>query len=120
MGSTVTVTVLFTDWVDSTALASRLGPEAADELRQTHYALLRSAVAAADGTEVKSTGDGVMVVFDSVSAALECAVAMQQAIDRHNRGAKDPLAVRVGVSHGDAELGDDGDYYGTSVVEAAR
>jgi class 3 adenylate cyclase len=83
MGSTVTVTVLFTDWVDSTALASRLGADTAEELRQTHYALLRSAAAAAEGTEIKSTGDGVMVVFESVSAALECSVAMQQAFDRH-------------------------------------
>jgi class 3 adenylate cyclase/tetratricopeptide (TPR) repeat protein len=120
MGSTVTVTVLFTDWVDSTALASRLGADTAEELRQTHYALLRSAAAAAEGTEIKSTGDGVMVVFESVSAALECSVAMQQAFDRHNRGAKEPLAVRIGLSHGDAELGDDGDYYGPQVVEAAR
>jgi class 3 adenylate cyclase/tetratricopeptide (TPR) repeat protein len=120
MSSTVTVTVLFTDWVDSTAMASRLGVEAGEELRQTHYALLRSAVAAAEGNEIKSTGDGVMVAFGSVSAALECAVAMQQAINRHNRTAPEALAVRVGVSHGEAELGDDGDYYGSSVVEAAR
>jgi class 3 adenylate cyclase/tetratricopeptide (TPR) repeat protein len=120
MRSTVTVTILFTDWVDSTALASQLGPEAAEELRQTHYALLRAEVATAEGTEIKSTGDGVMVAFGSVSAALDCAVAMQQAIDRHNRAAKEPLAVRIGVSHGDAELGDDGDYYGPQVVEAAR
>jgi class 3 adenylate cyclase/tetratricopeptide (TPR) repeat protein len=120
MGSTVTVTVLFTDWVDSTALASRLGPDASEQLRQTHYTLLRSAVADAGGNEIKSTGDGVMVAFGSVTAALDCAVAMQQAIDRHNRTAREPLAVRVGVSHGEAELGDDGDYYGTSVVEGAR
>jgi class 3 adenylate cyclase len=75
MGSTVTVTVLFTDWVDSTALASRLGPDASEQLRQTHYTLLRSAVADAGGNEIKSTGDGVMVAFGSVTDALDCAVA---------------------------------------------
>jgi class 3 adenylate cyclase/tetratricopeptide (TPR) repeat protein len=120
MGSTVTVTVLFTDWVESTALASRLGPEAAESLRQTHYALLRAAVAATGGNEVKSTGDGIMVAFASVTAALDCAVSMQQAIERHNRAAAEPIDVRIGMSHGEAELGDDGDYYGNSIVEAAR
>ena len=38
-----------------------------------------------NGTEVKNLGDGLMVVFASTSAALSCAVAMQQCIDRDNR-----------------------------------
>ena len=63
MGSAVTVSTMFTDLVDSTAAAARLGPEAAEELRRDHFALLRSAVSATGGTEVKGTGDGLMVVF---------------------------------------------------------
>jgi class 3 adenylate cyclase len=119
MASSVTLTTMFTDLVDSTAVSTRLGPEAAEGLRQTHYGLLRSAVAATGGSEVKSTGDGLMVVFSSVSAALGCAVQIQQAVDRYNRGASDTLAVRIGVSHGETEAAE-GDYYGPSVVEAAR
>ena len=69
---------------------------------------------------MKSLGDGVMVVFTSLSRALACAVAMQQAIDRHNRRGEDaPLSVRIGISTGEATE-DDGDYYGDCVVEAAR
>src|SRR6516225_11222982 len=110
---------MFTDLVDSTAAAARLGPEAAEELRRDHFALLRSAVSATGGTEVKGTGDGLMVVFPSATAAVACAVAMQQALERRNRAAREPLLVRIGVSVGEAEPAD-GDYYGESVVEAAR
>ncbi|HEV2309664.1 MAG TPA: adenylate/guanylate cyclase domain-containing protein, partial [Acidimicrobiia bacterium] len=119
MPATVTVSTLFTDLVDSTAVASRLGPEATEALRREHYALLRAATAASGGTEVKSTGDGLMVVFPSPSAAVDCAVAMQQALERFNRDAPEPLRVRIGVSIGEAEQAED-DYYGQSVVEAAR
>jgi len=119
MAATVTVATLFTDLVDSTALASRLGPEETEALRREHFALLRAATTAAGGTEVKSTGDGLMVVFPSASAAVDCAVAMQQALDRRNRDATEPLPVRMGISVGEAEPAED-DYYGQSVVEAAR
>jgi class 3 adenylate cyclase/tetratricopeptide (TPR) repeat protein len=111
---------MFTDLVDSTAISSRLGPEAADELRQTHFGLLRSAISAAEGNEVKTTGDGLMIAFASVSGALEGAVRIQQAVEMHNRHAVDALGIRIGISHGEAEQTDDDDYYGSSVVEAAR
>jgi class 3 adenylate cyclase/tetratricopeptide (TPR) repeat protein len=121
MTSTATVTAMFTDLVDSTAISSRLGPDAAEELRQTHFGLLRSSVAASDGSEVKTTGDGLMVVFPSVTAALECAVRIQQAVELHNRHAvDDALEIRIGISHGEAERTEDDDYFGSTVVEAAR
>lgn len=55
-----TVTILFTDLVGSTELGSRVGPEQAEALRQEHFALLREAVAAAGGREVKNLGDGLV------------------------------------------------------------
>jgi len=114
-----TVSTLFTDLVGSTAIATRLGATAAEELRLQHFGLLRSAIATTGGTEVKTTGDGLMVVFDSASAALDCAIAMQRGVARHNRRATEPLAIRVGISHGETDREDD-DYYGPSVTEAAR
>ena len=110
---------MFTDLVGSTELASRLDPEVADRLRQTHFALLRGAIAAHGGTEVKNLGDGLMVVFSITSGALNCAVAMQQAIAQHNKRAADPLSIRVGMSLGEVTK-DEGDYFGDAVVEAAR
>ncbi len=119
MSVSVTATFVFTDLVNSTATSARLGPAAAEELRQTHFRLLREAVAASDGVEVKNLGDGVMVMYSSLSRALDGAVAMQQAIDRHNRSDAEPLGVRIGVSVGEATE-DDGDYFGDPVVEASR
>src|SRR3954451_13395952 len=108
-----------TDLVGSTDAATRLGHEAVEVLRQEYFSLLRDAVDDADGREVKSRGDGLMVAFQSAAAAVECAVSIQQRVERRNRGASEPLAVRVGVALGDATV-EKGDYYGLSVVEAAR
>ena len=99
--TTENVAVLFTDMVGSTALASSLAPDAADELRRGHFSILRQAVAEAGGTEVKNLGDGLMVVFASTSAALSCAVAMQQGIERDNRGREHSVGLRVGLSGGE-------------------
>jgi class 3 adenylate cyclase/tetratricopeptide (TPR) repeat protein len=119
MPSSVTATFVFTDLVDSTAIAARLGPAAAEELRQTHFRLLRSAVSASAGTEVKNLGDGLMVMYSSPSRALAGAAGMQQAIEHHNRSAAEPLGVRIGISAGEATEEED-DYFGDPVVEAAR
>ena len=119
MAATQTVTVLFTDLVDSTALSSRLGPELADRLRQDYFRLLRVAIAASRGTEVKNLGDGLMVAFPSASAGLDGAVAIQQTIETYNRSAADPLELRIGLTTGEATA-EDGDYFGEPVIEAAR
>lgn len=52
------VALLFTDLVGSTEVLDRLGDDAAEELRRTHFSLLRRAVTETGGTEVKSLGDG--------------------------------------------------------------
>jgi class 3 adenylate cyclase len=118
MSSSVAATFVFTDLVDSTAIAARLGPQAAEEFRQTHFRLLRAAIMASGGTEVKSTGDGLMVMYSSPSRALAGAVGMQQAMAGRPLDAE-PMAIRVGVAFGECEVGD-GDYFGVAVVEAAR
>jgi class 3 adenylate cyclase/tetratricopeptide (TPR) repeat protein len=113
------VAVLFTDMVGSTALASAMAPESADELRRGHFSVLRQAIAEAGGTEVKNLGDGLMVVFGSTSAALSCAVGMQQGVERDNRSRPQRVGLRVGLSVGEVTR-EDGDYFGDPVVEAAR
>jgi class 3 adenylate cyclase/tetratricopeptide (TPR) repeat protein len=117
--STQTVSMLITDLVGSTALADRIGPVAAEELRSDHFGLLRGALERTGGREVKNLGDGLMTVFDSASQSLLCAVEMQQAIEARNRRAEEPLAVRIGVSIGEAVL-EEGDYFGWPAVEATR
>ncbi|HEV3362833.1 MAG TPA: adenylate/guanylate cyclase domain-containing protein, partial [Acidimicrobiia bacterium] len=107
------VAFLFTDLVGSTALIDRLGDDAADEVRRSHFELLRRAVAEAGGQEVKNLGDGLMVSFVSPVAALSCATTMQRAM------ADSGLELRVGPHAGEPALEGD-DYFGTPVVVAKR
>ncbi len=108
-----------TDLVGSTAIADRVGPEAAEGLRLEHFGLLRGALEGTGGREVKNLGDGLMVVFSSAAQSLACAAHMQQAVEARNRRSEERLGVRIGVSLGDTTA-DDGDYFGEPVVEAAR
>jgi class 3 adenylate cyclase/tetratricopeptide (TPR) repeat protein len=114
-----TASVLFTDLVGSTELLSRLGEAAFDELRRTHFTALQEAIGRCGGEQVKSLGDGVLAIFGSAADALRCAVAMQQAVDRQARTGPASLGIRVGLSLGDVSV-EDGDVFGTPVVEAAR
>jgi class 3 adenylate cyclase len=113
----MTTTILFTDLVNSTELLQRVGDERARQIFQAHHRLLREAVAANGGHEVKWVGDGLMVAFPSAADAVRCAVAMQRAARRPVGGER--LSIRVGVNVGEA-LPDESDYVGTAVVAARR
>lgn len=121
MTSARVVALLFTDLVGSTALLQRLGDDVAEKLRRTHFSLIRRAVKAAGGNEVKTLGDGLMAVFASPVQATRCAVDVQRAIDEHNRGqaAGEELHLRVGL-HAGEPIEAEGDFHGTSVVVARR
>jgi class 3 adenylate cyclase/tetratricopeptide (TPR) repeat protein len=117
--TTENVALLFTDMVGSTAMAQRLSAEASDQVRRDHFAILRRTLAETGGTEVKNLGDGLMAVFASASAALACGVAMQQAVERDNRGRGPSVGLRVGISGGEV-VHEEEDYFGDPVIEAAR
>jgi class 3 adenylate cyclase len=111
---------VFTDVVSSTQMLESLGDDRADRLRRLHFRILRSTVAPYRGREVKSLGDGLMVVFRSSVDALRCAVEMQRAVNRHNE--KNPsgaMQIRIGVHVGESAE-EQGDYFGTPVVVAKR
>jgi len=112
-----TVTILFTDLVGSTELLQRAGDEQAQRIFKAHHRLLREAVEAHGGHEVKWLGDGLMVAFDSALDAVKCAIAMQQSSRRPTAGER--LEIRAGLHVGEAFV-DESDYFGTSVVIARR
>ena len=114
-----TAIVLFTDLEGSTELRSRLGEDAAEALREQHDSLVVGAVEATRGTIVKNLGDGFMATFAGAADAVGAAVAIQQAIERHNRSRSTALGVRIGISAGDVVI-DKGDCFGTPVIEASR
>ncbi len=122
--TTSTMAVVFCDVVSSTEVRDRLGDTQADAWFGDLLRRVGDAVVDANGSVVKSLGDGVMAVFTSAGAALEAAVAMQQASVAHGWAhPAEPARLRVGVSIGDVSAStDDGvdDWNGMPVVEAAR
>lgn len=119
MGSRRTVTVLFTDLVESTQLMTSMPSDAAESLRSRHFQQMRNALAVHGGREVKTIGDAFMVVFEAAADAFGCAVTMQRLVARDALTSGQPLALRVGISTGDASEAER-DFFGVPVVEASR
>ncbi len=117
-------TILFTDVEGSTALTDRLGDAKARELLREHERLVRDALKAHGGSEVKTMGDGFMTSFSSATKALECAIAIQRAFAGRNESAAEPILVRVGLNAGEPIAEDDAggrsDLFGAAVNMAAR
>jgi class 3 adenylate cyclase len=109
----VLATVLFTDIVDSTRLATELGDRRWRELLEQHQALVRERLERFAGREVKTTGDGFLAIFDGPTRAAECARAIADDLP--------PLGVevRAGLHTGEVELIGD-DIGGIAVHVAAR
>ena len=114
------VTVLFTDLVDSSRLLGRFGDDEADRIRRGHFRALRRLLDRFGGREVKSLGDGLMVVFPSAVSAVSCAIEMQcVTLVRNEKDPDHAVGVRIGIHAGEPIQVDD-DYYGTVVVVAKR
>ena len=109
----VLVTLLFTDIVDSTATAARLGDGAWHDLLSMHFHACRDAIAGFGGRQVTTTGDGVLAVFEATANAVRCAAALQRL------AAQQSIAIRVGVHTGEVEESGE-DVRGVTVHAAAR
>jgi class 3 adenylate cyclase len=113
-------TVLFTDIVESTSLTQTLGDDVAMELLQIHDSVVRDALKALNGREVKHTGDGIMASFVSAAAAVRCAAQIQRGLaQRAGEQSNHPVRVRIGGAAGEpVEHGND--IFGSTVQLAAR
>ncbi len=111
--------VLCTDLEGSTALTERVGDAEARALLRLHERIVRAALQAHGGTEVKTLGDGFLAAFFSAAQALACAVSLQQAFAAYNRRAAEPLRVRIGLNAGEP-IAEEDDLFGTAVIVAAR
>jgi class 3 adenylate cyclase len=111
-------TILFTDIVGSTNEA--LGDDAGMALLDVHNTIVRDALAAADGREVKHTGDGIMASFVSAAAAVHSATRIQRALAKHREEhTEHPLKVRIGAAAGEP-VEREHDLFGATVQLAAR
>jgi class 3 adenylate cyclase len=111
-------TVLFTDIVDSTSLTQQLGDDEAMELLRIHDTVVRNALAAARGREVKHTGDGIMASFTSAAGAVRCALEIQRELARREQSEL-PVKVRIGGAAGEP-IDHANDIFGCTVQLAAR
>lgn len=105
--------VLFTDVVDSTQSALAEGDDGWKERLDTHDRAVDQIISEHSGTVVKSTGDGILATFDSLSSSLDAAVAL---VDRLSDLG---IPIRAGLHSGEIELRED-DVSGTIVNLAAR
>jgi len=104
----------------STTLTQRLGDAKAQEILRSHNTIVRGALKAHSGSEIKHTGDGIMASFASASRALECAIEIQRTFAQHNESNPDiPIRVRIGLNAGEP-VAEEEDLFGTAVQLAAR
>ncbi len=114
-----TVTFLFTDIEGSTRLLQELGREQYGVVQDDHFRLMREAIAAAGGAEIRTEGDSFFVVFPTAGGAVQAAVAAQRALHAHPWSHREPVRVRMGIHSGEGHRGGD-DYLGIDVNRAAR
>jgi branched-chain amino acid transport system substrate-binding protein len=111
---------LFADLRDYTRYLESHGAADAASLLVRYRTLVRTAVAAHDGAEIKTEGDSFYVVFPAVSQAVLCGLAI---IDAASAGSSDsdeqPIPVGIGIHAGETIDTPDG-YVGTPVNIAAR
>jgi class 3 adenylate cyclase len=112
-------TILFSDVEGSTSLTERLGDAKAREVLRTYERIVREALWAHGGSEVKTLGDGFLASFASGTRALECAIVVQRAFAAYNASADEPIRVRIGLNAGEP-IAEEKDLFGTAVILTER
>ena len=112
-GERALATVLFTDIVGSTERAREVGDRRWGELLDLHDRLARELVGQLDGRLVKSTGDGILALFDRPGRGIRCATALRDRLKGSG------VEIRAGVHTGEVQLRGD-DVGGIAVHFAAR
>jgi class 3 adenylate cyclase len=94
----ILTTLLFTDIVNSTTLAARLGDRRWRDLLEQHFHAGRAQIERFGGREVETTGDGFFASFDRPVGAVRCALALVEAMPELG------LGIRAGVHTGEVEV----------------
>jgi class 3 adenylate cyclase len=112
-GERVLATILFTDVVDSTATAERLGDTRWRRVLSDQADRVRLNLAAFRGREIKDTGDGFLAIFDGTARAVRCAAAIRDSV------AELGVQIRAGIHTGEIEIVPN-DVRGVAVHVASR
>ena len=111
-GERVTLAIVFTDVVGSTALENKIGGERMGDLRRAHFAQGNRLIAKYSGRLIKNIGDSLMVAFHSAEQALDFSLALST-----NPGVE--ISIRAGIHLGPMQVEGD-DVFGGTVNFAAR
>jgi class 3 adenylate cyclase len=120
----LSLTFLFSDLKDSTALYERVGDLTAFDLVNEHFRLLQEIIASEQGAVVKTIGDAVMATFETPDRAIAAAIRMREAMsdlgaERQHQG----LLLKMGIHEGSClavTLNGQQDYFGQTVNVASR
>ena len=116
----VTRGFFFSDLRGYTEFVEAHGAAAAAELLGRYRTLMRSAIRRYGGAEIKTEGDSFYVVFDSVTTAVRCGLAVTTAArDASSEPGSGAIRVGIGIHAGETVETDDG-YVGSPVNIAAR
>jgi len=113
VGERILTTMLMTDIAKSTDRAAALGDAAWDRLLERHHIVVREVLEQHRGTEINTTGDGFLSMFDGAARATQAAIDIRDAVHRIG------LEVRAGVHTGEVEVVPGG-IRGIAVHETAR
>ncbi|MGB9112937.1 MAG: tetratricopeptide repeat protein [Acidimicrobiales bacterium] len=117
--ATETLTFLFTDIEGSTEMLRRSGRASYAAVLADHHSIIRSGIAAQEGKEMGTQGDGFFAVFSSPSACVAAVLETQRALSSHKWPADEHVRVRMGIHSGEAEETASG-LVGLEVHRAAR
>jgi class 3 adenylate cyclase len=120
----LSLTFLFSDLKDSTALYERVGDLTAFDLVNEHFRLLQEIIASERGAIVKTIGDAVMATFETPDRAIAAAIRMREAMmDLGAERQHQSLLLKMGIHEGSClavTLNGQQDYFGQTVNVASR
>src|ERR1700687_3182260 len=120
----LSLTFLFSDLKDSTALYDRVGDLVAFDLVNEHFRLLQEIIASERGAVLKTIGDAVMATFETPDRAIAAAIRMREAMsDLGAERQHQSLRLKMGIHEGSClavTLNGQQDYFGQTVNVASR
>ena len=108
--------ILAADVVGYSALMQRAEEATYAEFERLKREVIEPGLSRHDGRLIKTTGDGALAEFASPSAAVRCAVEIQERI----ASGQSSLKLRIGVNLGEVIVGADGDLFGDGINIAVR
>ncbi len=122
MADTENLAILLTDMVGFTERSSSQSRDAFHRTLSDHDQILKDTAVLYAGEWIKSTGDGMLVVFRSPTNAVQCGMAMQDALAEynHHRPEAEQIHIRVAVNLGEVRRSGDNDIFGEAVNVTAR